>query len=87
MHLGEEMEVLGWPRAWVDECAGTAAFLWACRAQPTCVRGQGWEHMAPCTDAVQHQCQEFGAPNIWVRGRQPVQAGYQLTDLPRRTNR
>lgn len=64
--LGEEMEALGWPCALVGELfCGPAALS-------PCV----WEHVAACTDAVQHQCQEFGAPKIWVRGRQPVQAGY-----------
>lgn len=59
IYLGEGMETLGLLHALFDGHAGTVAKLGllfcgsllkpaVCHAQPTCARGQGWEHMAPC---------------------------------------
>jgi len=102
MHLGEGMETLVLPRALLAERAGTAAKLGllfrgsllkpaVCCAQPMCARGQGWEHTAPSMAASlirlrQEQCQQVAVRKVWVRGKQPVRAGCQRTDLPRRTN-
>lgn len=85
MHV---MEMLGLPRALLADRVGTAAEVGllfcgsqpkpaACCAQPTCVRGQGWEHMAPCMATSplrlrQEQCQQVGAPKTWAREKQPV---------------
>lgn len=103
MHLGEGMEMLGLPSAPLAERAGTAAKqellfcgslteLAVCCAQLMCARGQGRDHSAPCTGTNLlrlrwEQCQQVEMPKIWSRGKQPVRAGCQLTDLPRRTNR
>lgn len=101
--LGVGRKALGLPQALFAECAGIAAKLRLlfcgslpkpalCCVQPTCGRRQGWECTAPCMAASplglrQETRQQVRVPKIWVREKQPGQAGCQLTDLPRRTNR